>query len=261
VSERRRLYKYRPIDLFTESIFRDNELRVTAAADLNDPFECRARLTFGEIALGDWEKVASRLVEIDPARSLEDARELALKLIADPARGSRGRGYPFTVRMIEESRQNVAFLCLTEVSNDILMWAHYADGHRGICLEFAPDRCSMLSQAMPVVYSNEIPTCEFFIGDVDKFAYTAVLTKSAHWSYEKEWRALETRQGSCNLPYAPEALTGVIFGTCCTEEDRAKVRGWAQPYRDLSFYEARLSETSYEVVLVRVEGGSNLGGG
>ena len=50
--------------------------------------------------------------------------------------------------------------CVSEIHNDLLMWAHYADCHRGAVVEF---RCipsgagSALCAARPVQYQASIP--------------------------------------------------------------------------------------------------------
>jgi hypothetical protein len=50
--------------------------------------------------------------------------------------------------------------CLSETFNNILLWSHYADGHKGICLEFDTSCFSFndLEKMHKVVYDNSYPT-------------------------------------------------------------------------------------------------------
>ncbi|MFC6520321.1 DUF2971 domain-containing protein [Undibacterium arcticum] len=39
----------------------------------------------------------------------------------------------------EERMQNIGVMCLSEDKNNKLMWSHYADSHRGICIGFSTE--------------------------------------------------------------------------------------------------------------------------
>jgi hypothetical protein len=48
--------------------------------------------------------------------------------------------------------------CFTTDNRNPLMWSHYADGHKGFCLEFDTQKCKLLSEKLfPVTYSDEYP--------------------------------------------------------------------------------------------------------
>ncbi|MBM3531066.1 MAG: DUF2971 domain-containing protein, partial [Alphaproteobacteria bacterium] len=95
----------------------------------------------------------------------------------------------------------ITVLCLTEKHDDILMWSHYADCHKGVVLEFRclPHLDSAMGAAQAVTYSKEMPTLfdeEFLVNllagrtmmDPAEIAKKQILTKADRWSYEKEWR-------------------------------------------------------------------------
>ena len=116
-------------------------------------------------------------------------------------------------------------LSLSERRDDILMWSHYANGHRGLCLGFAAsDNDPFFARALPVVYSAAQPVFDPRDDDF-RASEKVVLTKSEHWSYEREWRITETR-GKGPYVFPAEALTTVIFGCRATEADKKKVRNW-----------------------------------
>ncbi len=93
-----------------------------------------------------------------------------------------------------------AFVSFTEDEKNILMWAHYAENHTGVCLEFDARYIQRIDCIEKVTYvkPNE---------DRDRFLLThgnqqensseyqkrvrTFLSKKAHvWSYEKEWRLI-----------------------------------------------------------------------
>jgi len=93
--------------------------------------------------------------------------------------------------------------CLSTKPHCPLMWGHYADHHRGICLEFdvrTPDFC----QAIEVNYSAEYP--RFSLDD--RTDLSPFHCKSADWSYEQEYRLI-----------AQETNEALGSGTLMTRDD------------------------------------------
>ncbi|EJG2210195.1 MULTISPECIES: DUF2971 domain-containing protein [Proteus] len=139
-------------------------------------------------------------------------------------------------------------LCVTSDYDNNLMWAHYADEHRGCVLEFenvykeAPDR---LHQG-PVKYVDELKSSTNAIelllyGETKSIHNTLIkdvfFSKKSAWQYEKEYRLLFSEnfgviQGSINcqtnektwavsgqsdqlytdVEFAPDSLLSITFG-------------------------------------------------
>ena len=75
--------------------------------------------------------------------------------------------------------------CLTTRAASPLMWAHYADHHRGICFEInvqQPNLCA----AIQVQYSKKYPTYRL---DHDNDT-SPLYMKSSDWQYEEEYRLI-----------------------------------------------------------------------
>lgn len=94
--------------------------------------------------------------------------------------------------------RNCAIFCASRTPSNLLMWAHYAEKHRGAVLGFRPDvaRDSILTQIVPVAYSDRRPSLlddsNLFSRPTPESAAAAnrrlYLTKSSEWSYEQELR-------------------------------------------------------------------------
>ncbi|MBK7525892.1 MAG: DUF2971 domain-containing protein [Saprospiraceae bacterium] len=51
----------------------------------------------------------------------------------------------------------------TTNNNNILMWSHYANNHKGICLEFITLNERLLSEMLhPIIYTNKKPIINDF---------------------------------------------------------------------------------------------------
>ena len=87
-------------------------------------------------------------------------------------------------RVIAERR----IYCLSPHPENILMWSHYADNHRGICLAFNTD-IQLFGSALEVQYVQDCPCVNPNMLTPDA-VIAAILTKSDVWRYENEFRIL-----------------------------------------------------------------------
>ncbi|WP_043319502.1 DUF2971 domain-containing protein [Microbulbifer sp. HZ11] len=93
-------------------------------------------------------------------------------------------------------------LCLTEEPNNLLMWAHYGDSHRGVCIGF-DSSSKFFSSANKIAYEKIRPSLPFNPGKnkTDNSLKKTFLTKSIDWSYEKEWRIVKREAKEDELNY------------------------------------------------------------
>lgn len=87
---------------------------------------------------------------------------------------------------------------LTENSNDILMWSHYAGQHTGICIEYERHSNNVLgdvsvvrptryTDAYPLLSYEEAAHLQFQSASLDDSVLSSyIYTKSSCWSYERE---------------------------------------------------------------------------
>lgn len=126
-----------------------------------------------------------------------------------------------TQKIIEENRSNVlskyGISCFSEINNDLLMWAYYADGHKGFCLEF-DTTMAPFATAKKVRYKKEAPifSPELFLESDSRknndFHEIFLSTKFVQWKNEKVWRLIHKESGT-KYTYSSKALTGIYFGT------------------------------------------------
>ena len=110
------------------------------------------------------------------------------------------------------------------------MWSHYADCHKGFCIEYdfsqAPDDLLPL----PVIYTNkrlQIPwRTAFQLNDetraeANRVFMMALLTKDAVWEYEREWRLLVPSTMGQKQKMPP--ITCIYLGALCPPESKATI--------------------------------------
>ena len=143
---------------------------------------------------------------------------------------------------------NYGLLCFSRDWTDPVLWSHYADKHRGMCLGF--DVAEQL--LLPVAYETERPP--FPPELTEEFAKPLLSTKYKGWGYEKEARVflrldpLEERDGLFYAGFSSRVkLKQVIVGPLCNK--RAELLPIIKPYGGaIEVIKARLAFRSFAVV-------------
>jgi hypothetical protein len=141
---------------------------------------------------------------------------------------------------------------MTECPDNILMWSHYANNHKGICLEFATAVDPIFSDARPVEYSDTCPVYECFSQNRGEIAKRALFRKAEDWQYEKEWRIIGTRKAGTTRCFQLGTISGVIVGARIAETDLASIRKWREQLSPPpALFHAELKVGSYELEIIR----------
>jgi hypothetical protein len=128
-----------------------------------------------------------------------------------------------------------------------LMWGHYADGHRGYCLEFDTTKDPVFTKARQVRYDTALPRLgnELFMTASIEAAMKLLLTKGDCWEYEKEWRIFH-RQAQ-HLYGFGSSLKSVYFGSKMSIELRQMIASLLE-WKDAKLYEMHRSATHFKLV-------------
>ncbi|MDF1822524.1 MAG: DUF2971 domain-containing protein [Alcanivoracaceae bacterium] len=137
------------------------------------------------------------------------------------------------------TNKNVGVFSLTETNNNELMWAHYADSHRGYAVAFDtetdfffrrendPKICGEMAN---VIYSDTPPTVYLDPGKMN-IPKELFFTKTTQWSYEKEWRMIRMLEHADSVveekihlfKIEPESVISIIFGSKFPEKEKAEI--------------------------------------
>lgn len=113
-------------------------------------------------------------------------------------------------KLIENEFGEIGISCFSEKKDDPLMWSHYADGHRGFCLEFDAG-LEPFSKALKVSYSELLLSLK-----PENEAFNLFKNLATHkfkgWESEQEWR-LFVRVGETEYGFNPNSLISIYFGS------------------------------------------------
>lgn len=174
------------------------------------------------------------------------------------------------VKRIQKNLKNTGIFCATVKNDNLLMWAHYADKHRGAVVGFAPGmgNNSVFSEAMPIRYSSFRPLiyrnprdCLEHILMKDsinlllRIAQDLLNTKSLEWSYEQEYRVMmddfiPPKARYKTLNFHAQELASLYLGCRMPEKKRRHLIDLARKVNpDVSIFEVIPSKRNYEVEL------------
>jgi len=222
--DRSHFFKYASFET-AKLVIKSHRFRWSAPTTFNDPFDHQSRLVpnftleeFGERLIEASERIVfSEVVpNITPTPLSEmlmsvrlhrgrHSREGMINMIRKGSMESAARLFDGSFDDLHSQVQNILchsrVFCVSEVHDNVVMWSHYADQHRGVVfkLRCIDDLDNCLLAARKVIYSPDFPA---FV-NADEYARhlsgeqpfdwvpmikNIAYTKHTDWSYEREWR-------------------------------------------------------------------------
>lgn len=274
------LYRYQSLDEKYLDVFSKKELFFSSPIHLNDPFDCKAFLTYKNCTIDDlfnyiFYQVKRGKEAKKQSATEEDLRKEALDLLHRVLEGEILNGNSFLSQSMEDHKNKfledicgLGILSLSERKDDLLMWAHYAACHKGYCLEFDKEKLEEWVKSIretnkfiklaKVIYNESYPTLRDYMeyvcrGPGSSLDELFLLRKSSHWEYEKEWRiiiSIDVKDSNSQRYQFPEnMLTGVILGLKFEQNEsiiRDRLKTWGQKPK---FYYAYKDKNKYAVYI------------
>ncbi len=236
-----------------EKIFIEHKIRFPNPLNFNDPFDCKPKVIFKGTHKEKREFLISQAKIRNPYLKNKEIK----KILVEGSALKKFRNVEYVNSLFDNYKKLFGLYCLSEISDDLLMWSHYADAHRGFCLQFKSDNPdTIFGKAYKITYQEEYPVVNLLELDNFKSCFDIFATKSNHWEYEKEWRIIKTPQegGAIWYKFDPELLTGIIFGARMKEIDKNKIKKLSEKYPSpISFYQSALNQMEYglDINLIR----------
>ena len=194
------LYRYRSFNKYSVEDIVNKDIVLTSIGEFNDAME-------GNIALYKSEKEIENKVEntwrdhqkfVAGGCPICDTRETIEKRTKD----LMARDLYNTATLMKNIGTYIG--CFSEKPDIALMWAHYADSHRGICIGYTDalfdNRSFLRDITFPICYSSRPVYVGDFMEDkesrklceypIDVATLCSVINKHNVWGYEREWRVV-----------------------------------------------------------------------
>lgn len=238
-----RLFKYVGTAPHHFAILENLEIRFTQPSSLNDPRDCRPNVIQPEDIPSTVDQIFARNIARYPKPLTPDqitrAKETYLRSYVD----NLAQRIEESATILRRNLERIGVLSLAAVADDVVMWAHYAENHRGFVIEFNTGHAPLTQRSgevgwqgrpVPVAYreSRVQVRCDSANLEVPD---EVVLFKTSAWQYEREWRVVRDRtQASRTLllggteislfSISPEAISAVYVGSDASVATETQVR-------------------------------------
>lgn len=211
-----------------------NEIYAAPFSHLNDPFESLAFLDQDYLEVGKFMSTLAGRPYSEKARKADAQLKKAIDSFLSFSKG-------------------IGVYSMSKSAKDELLWAHYANSHRGFCVEF--DLNELLEyqlsgeEVLEVIYTDTPPKVIMLelIGAGDKkspLLQKLMATKSRRWRYEEELRICVGTPGFREYDY--RALKAVYFGLR-SEERLIRLTMRLLRGRGVKYYKMQLEDKSYSL--------------
>ncbi|PIK14399.1 DUF2971 domain-containing protein [Halobacteriovorax sp. JY17] len=116
-------------------------------------------------------------------------------------------------------KQKHRICSLSKDDNNMLMWSHYANSHRGVCIGVTVEDSLDIIHSGPVTYLDDLPTLQYHSTPQE-----VLMKKLKAWNYEREHRVISTDQ------FVKISVKEIIFGSRCTSVHKKIVRAIVEKY-------------------------------
>jgi Protein of unknown function (DUF2971) len=271
------LFKYCSFDR-AMVILKSQRIRLTQPSDFNDPFELHP-----EFQLMSQEDIAELPPALDEqGNAIEGMRQLTpeamnrMMAAVSPhlsRMASIHQQHPEATFFIDNNAvgrdyydQNFGILSLTETPDNLLMWAHYGDCHKGVVLGFdethpffrGAEIVAGLARLNKVEYNQKRPVLSITTRNNPK----VFLRKSIEWAYESEWRLIrplseaadrisrEHLIPTCLFDIPQDAIKKIITGSQMIQVQYQELCNYCvttQALAHIRIHHALLSKEHYEL--------------
>lgn len=238
------LFKYYPINEYTFDVIKTERVWMPDPTNFNDPYDCALSLDMKSYheRNSDFHSIVR-----DVMLGKRDRSEIPMSKAPVP-------GWVMSVANEEfrDEQSKFGVCCFSETNLSILMWSHYADNHKGVCIEFEFSEDFLKnSELSKVIYCNEFPKFTFddyrgFSKEEVKNKIRQLITiKAKDWEYEKEWRLIHNEKNT----FYPKILKikSVLLGVRADQNVKYEIIDLLKG-RSCRFSQAALEYNTFNIV-------------
>lgn len=237
------LYKYCSFNEYTEASLRENYIWMSKCSDFNDPFEFTLNSCLGfQDSEPNIRPLVSQVIKDmhshevysnkkNRDKDLNKLEKMTIKKVRKYVSTLKNMFSYVCTETIDKAKCDLRVFCASRTNDNPLMWGHYGNGLRGLCIEYDTNYLSgglievKYTSAPPVLKPADLSSprninsqliCQLLYG-----------YKQECWSYEQEIRIalqVEKLQNYSNkLQLPPNTIKSITIGSLMPEVEQQKV--------------------------------------
>lgn len=140
--------------------------------------------------------------------------------------------------------------CVTPVCDNMLMWAHYSNSHKGFCVGFDSERLfeNVLGRGGYINYTENYPEISPLLEDAFEIFIHKTNTKAKFWSYEVEYRIFKNINDGRIKVLSADTITEIILGCNMTNEHKSEIlQTVGEYYPNTKVYQMKPKNHSFDL--------------
>lgn len=213
----------------------DNQIFFTSPPKLNDPFDCHIPENFILLNCIERKRYINDQIEFLKQQGESDIENIVRNAFANTEELQKkhdDHNYKFQSSCIG------VFSC-GKCWNNILMWSHYANDHKGFCVGFNLKKLQQYNFALmgvfrKVKYKHKLPRIKPLVPNsinkkkVYENYIVEVTTKAIDWKYEKEYRFVKINPNGLDFEnrkiyLSNDCIAEVVLGLSISECDEDQI--------------------------------------
>jgi len=242
------ILKFKKIDKYLIDSLVHSQLYFAGPEDLNDPFDCKV----------DIEKSLRKAI----TESAGSDRQILQKLLNGELLNEINKVH----QQIKKEWGIFSACGNPKALNCSLLWSHYADAHKGVCLTYGMQTTDFFNSnriigGQSVVYGSnqltewfkQLPANENIYNNAFELIFKKVMTiKDKCWEYEVEWRMI--RMSSRIVSINKSFLQHVCFGLNASEKEIKLIREISEKFNyDVHFSRMQRTEDDFGIQAVSID--------
>jgi hypothetical protein len=222
-----------------KKMLKDNTIHFASPNSFNDPFDSTIPFRYDLISDKELLKAYYKIIKKDkPNISRQEMRnkareELKKGIVKSP-------DYPEKAREIigQYNANMFGIFSIAGKYDDLLMWSHYANNHKGFCMgfkyELLIEYCTQhffkkekVLESRPVIYQEDYPIIIPTIEDDIEFMIRPLTYKSKVWEYENEYRLIVYEGANVDVVIPSEIFEGIVLGCKMSLEMKNEIKAIA----------------------------------
>lgn len=232
----------------------DEQLWLSSPETFNDPFDCQVIIGVDDTielinSINPSMKLLNDKLPVEIQKKMHDYIEKETSELMKSCRESNAK-YKDDLR--------VASFCERKDLN--IMWGHYANSHKGICIEYNTEKIfkDLKRVPAPVLYrTKHLGPLNNTEEEIRKFYIKSMFIKSVEWAYEKEWRIV-LHKTECGIRCNTKGVlldfikpSSISIGCNASEKLKAQVIDLCKTHGIESF-QMKKDEKSFSLLSVKI---------
>lgn len=248
VKNQKIFYKYVELETGFNKIIKEQTLKFSNPEEFNDPFDCHECLLNIDLSLEYIKREIDELLsnypkEISEAIKNEQLEKLQNKSYQD---------------IFKKEKTNYGVSCFSKIYDEVLMWAHYAKKHTGLCVGFQMNYTQPDFAFFPVNYVSSINQLD---GNMlrSRVMFYLLTSKAERWKYEQEIRAVLIDKPMIQQ-FEKNVIKEVVFGCNANQDsiDSLITEMNRIGYEDVSFKQMRINPNDFSLTAIDIANNPNL---